>query len=299
MAVAFNPGTALVRGDLDIFLTNAAGNPADAYSITYALYYVDPTPPETEVLIGSATRTPAHPTVGEYYVNVSIPSDAVPGTYRVRWTFQQFASSPPQQVVQEWAVVAPSTIVAPPSYSGNTAAMIASLRLLLRDNSPDRNYHFRPPEAEGNIGAYNRVFGQIWEDAELHEYLLRGLDWWNMMPPNTGGLNTLDALVTQKPEWRTAVLWEAITHACFALATNWTADEFDYSIGGVSLSIERSSKYESLKQNAESQFDKAAEAKARTVKLVRGLQQSKYGVGVRSAFGPALGRGTLSPRSFL
>lgn len=93
-------------------------------------------------------------------------------------------------------------------------------------NSPDRHYHFRPPESEGNIGAYNRVFGQIWEDAELHEYLLRGLDWWNMMPPNTSGLNTLDALVTQKPEWRTAVLWEAITHACFALATNWTAEEF-------------------------------------------------------------------------
>lgn len=165
-------------------------------------------------------------------------------------------------------------------------------------NCPDKFYHFRPPEAEGNIGSYNRVFGQIWEDAELAEYIERGLDWWNMMPPNTGGMN-LEQLVQQKPEWRTAILWEAITHACFALATNWVADEFDYSIGGVSLSIEKSSKYESLKQNAESQFDKAAEAKARTVKFMRGLQQPKYGIGVRSAFGPAVGRGVLSPRNFL
>jgi hypothetical protein len=167
-------------------------------------------------------------------------------------------------------------------------------------NSPDRNYHFRPPEAEGNIGQYNRVFGQIWEDAELNEYLERGLDWWNMMPPNTAqNILSIDQLVTEKPEWRTAVLWDAITHACFALACNWVADEFDYSIGGVSLTIEKSSKYESLKQNAESQFDKAAEAKARTVKFIRGIQQPKYGLGVRSAFGPAVGRGVLSPRNFL
>jgi hypothetical protein len=72
-----------------------------------------------------------------------------------------------------------------------------------------------------------------------------------------------------------------------------------YSIGGISLDIEKSSKYESLKQNAESQFDKATEAKARTVKFIRGLQQPKYGIGVRSAFGPNVGRGVLSPRSFL
>jgi hypothetical protein len=171
-------------------------------------------------------------------------------------------------------------------------------RNYLVSNSPDRNYHFRPPEAEGNIGAYNRVFGYVWLDNELFEYLERGMDWWNMMPPSTGGF-TLDQMVQQKPEWRTAVLWEAITHACFALACNWVVDEFDYSIGGVSLSIEKSSKYESLKQNAESQFDKAAEAKARTVKFLRGIQQPKYGVGIRSSFGPNVGRGVLSPRNFL
>lgn len=84
----------------------------------------------------------------------------------------------------------------------------------------------------------------------------------------------------------------------FVLASGILAHN-SYSIGGVSLDIERASKYESLKQNAESQFDKAAEAKARTVKLIRGLVQSRFGVGVRSSFGPALGRGTLSPRSFL
>lgn len=72
-----------------------------------------------------------------------------------------------------------------------------------------------------------------------------------------------------------------------------------YSIGGISLDIDKSSKYESLKNNAESQFEKALEFKARTVKVIRGLQQPKYGVGIRSSFGPHVGRGVLSPRNFL
>ena len=299
MSVVFTPGQTVAQGDLDIFLTNAGGSAANAYSISYALYYVDPGPPETEVLIGSPNRTPVNPTVGEYFASLTVPGNATPGDYRIRWTFQQFAGSPAQQVVQEWAVVASGSVLGPTTYGVNVQGMIDKLRMLLRDQNPDKFYHFRPPEAEGNIGKYSQVFGQIWEDDELFLYLERGLDWWNMMPPNTAGLNTIDRLVMEKPEWRTAVLWEAITHACFALACNWTADEFSYSVGGISLDIEKSSKYESLKQNAESQFDKAAEAKARTVKFLRGIQQPKYGVGVRSAFGPNTGRGVLSPRNFL
>lgn len=98
---------------------------------------------------------------------------------------------------------------------------------ILLKNSPDKFYHFRPPEFEGDIGQYNRIFGQIWEDAELLEYLERALDWFNMLPPNTGGaVPNLDILVTQKPQWRTAIMWGAIVHACFALSLNWVADEF-------------------------------------------------------------------------
>jgi hypothetical protein len=166
-------------------------------------------------------------------------------------------------------------------------------------NCPDKHYHFRPPEHEGSIGRYNRVFGQIWEDAELLEYVERALDWFNMFPPLTNTIDTVDKLVNTMPTWRTAILWGAIAHACFALAINWVADEFDYSIGGVSLTIEKSSKYESLKQNAESMFDKGTEAKARTVHFIRGLQQPRFGMGVRSAFGPFTGRGVLSPRNFV
>lgn len=232
MAIAFHPGQTVSRGDLDIFLTNSQGNPTNAAEIFYALNYVDPGPPEVEVLIGSAQRTPVNPSVGEYYASMMVPPSATPGTYRIRWTFREFSTSPQQQVVQEFAVVASSQLLAP-QYSASQQQMIDKLRLLLRDNNPDKNYKFRPPEHEGKIGQFNRVFGQLWDDAELLEYCERGLDWFNMMPPNTAKLNTIDRLVREKPEWRTAILWDAISHACFALAANWIADEF--SLTGTTL----------------------------------------------------------------
>jgi len=298
MAIVFTPGDVLGRGDLDIFLTNSAGNPSNAAEITFAIYYVDPGPPEVEVLIPPDNRTPANPAVGEYYAPLLVPSGATPGTYRIRWTFRESVVCPMQQVVQEWGVCAPGSVTTATVYTACEQDLIDSLRIFLRDQNPDKFYHFRPPEHEGAIGAYNRVFGQIWEDAELYEYLKWALSWWNMFPPATN-LCSLEELCTNYGAWATAIRWAAITHALFALACNWVADEFDYSIGGVSLTLEKSSKYESLKQNAESMFDKATEAKARTVKYIRGLQQPRFGLGIRSAFGPYTGRGVLSPRSFL
>jgi len=132
MAIAWSPGTTLGRGDLDIFLTNAQGNPSNAAEIFFALYYVDPGPPEAEVLIGAAQRTPVNPAVGEYYASLMVPPSATPGTYRIKWTFKEFLTSPYQVVAQEFAVVTTSAIVSP-TYNTAQTAMMNSLRILLRD----------------------------------------------------------------------------------------------------------------------------------------------------------------------
>ena len=131
MSVVFTPGQTIGEGDLDLFLTNSGGFAANAFSCSYAIYFVDPTPPYPEVLIGSATRTPVNPTVGEYFASLTVPPSAVPGDYRIRWTFQQFAGSPPQQVVQEWGVVSAGLTTV--TYSANVQGMIDKLRMLLRD----------------------------------------------------------------------------------------------------------------------------------------------------------------------
>jgi hypothetical protein len=295
MSVVFKRGQTLSRGDLDLFLTNSSGNVANAADITYAIYFSDN---QVDVLIGDPARIPENPAVGEYYASLRIPATASYGTYRIKWAIRELVNSPIQNVVQEFGVVTNDSIV---SYGMSEAmkSMVDKLRILLRDQNPDKFYHFRPPEAEAVVGQYNRVFGQVWEDYELMEYIERALDWWNMMPPETENYRTVEVLVTQKPAWRTPILQGAIVFAAMALQANWIVDEFDYSIGGISLNIDKSSKYEGLKSSAESQWQTATEMKARTTKIIRGLVQPKYGIGVRSAFGPAVGRGVLSPRNFI
>jgi hypothetical protein len=303
MGVVYTQGQTLGRGDLDLFLTNSAGNPANAFSITYAIYYVDPAS-QTEVLIGGAARVPLNPAVGEYYAALLIPTSATAGDYRIRWTFQELTSTPAQQVVQEFGVVSLLTTDIGTSggatiLNGCEATLVHRLRFMLGDNDPDRTYHFRPPENQTTVGCFNQVFGYIWTDEELLEFLQITLDKWNMQPPETEELCDLNALCQKKPSWKAAMLWGAIVNAAMMLAFRWTADEFDYSIGGISLSIEKSSKYMDLKRNAEEQWDKLTEAKSRTTKYMRGLKQPRFGIGVRSAFGPHVGRGVLSPRSFI
>jgi len=298
MSTSFTQGEILGRGDLDIFLADSLGNPTNAYEITYALYYVDPAT-QLEVLIGSATRTPVNPAVGEYYAALQIPVNASPGTYRIRWLFRETAASAQEGAVQEFSVTEPSAVALPDEYSECVQDLIRKMRFLTRDNDPDRNYRFMPPEGEGTVGCYNQVFGYIWTDEEFYEYLEMALWKWNMHPPSTEELKNIDMLCAQKPSWKAALLWGALVNAAQALVYNWIANEFDYSIGGISLNIEKSSKYEGMKQNAEDQWDKLTEAKSRTYKIMRGLAQPRFGRGVRSAFGPYVGRGVLSPRSFV
>lgn len=299
MSVTFEQGQTLVQGDLSIFLVNNLGNPTNAYSISYAIYYVTPGT-NLEVLIGPAARTPVNPAVGEYYASLMVPSNATPGCYRIRWVFRETSSSPEEGVVQEFGVTSENPVAGAALYSNCIQGLINKMRVLTRDNNPDRNYRFMPPQGEGQVGCYNQVFGYIWEDAEFAEYLEMALWKWNMHPPNTEGIyGDVNSICTKRPSWQAALLWGALVNAAQALAYNWVANEFDYSIGGISLNIEKSSKYMDLKRNAEEQWDKLTEAKSRTEKYVRGLSQPRFGRGVRSAFGPAVGKGVLSPRNFV
>jgi len=294
MSVAFHRGQQLGHEDLSIFLDNSAGHPSNAAEIYYALYDFTT---GAEVLLGPPRRTPANYTVGCYYASVIIPLDALIGDYHIRWTFREVIGGPVHQVVQEFEVIDKATTLTS-VYTCCEADMMRRLRILLRDNNPDRNYHFRPPAHETTIQQFNQVFGYIWEDDELQEYLARGLDMIAAAPPRTP-FRSCDQMVQCYPEWRTLLLNGAMMHALLALIINWIADEFDYSIGGVSLTIEKSSKYESAYQALNDQFDKQLERAKQTVRIVRGLQQPRFGVGIRSAFGPYTGSGVLTPRKFV
>jgi hypothetical protein len=304
MSVTFFRGQQLGRNDLNIFLVNNSGMPVGAAEISYAVFDFTT---GSEVLVGVPKREPANPSVGEYYASIIVPLDANMGTYRIRWTFREIVGGQIQQVVQEFSVIdkASLTSLSASMITGGVEgashvvlSLMNSLRILLRDNNPDRNYHFRPPTHEETVQQFSRVFGFIWEDVELQEYLDRALDMIIASPPRTPFSN-IDHMVAIRPEWRTLLLTAAMVHALQALRINWIADEFNYSIGGVSLDIDKASKYEGAMQSSSDQFDKQLENAKKTVKIVKGLQQPKYGTGIRSAFGPFVGRGVLSPRKFV
>jgi hypothetical protein len=295
MGTSFLRGQQLGRSDLNIFLTNSSGHPVNAAEINYAIY--DNTTGQ-EVLVGPQRRIPVNSSIGEYFVSLVVPLDANIGDYRVRWTMREMLGGPLQSVVQEFNIQDREVATPNDFFSGYQIELIKNLRFMLRDANPDRNYKFRPPAHEETIDQFSKVFGYIWESEELAQFIDFALDMVIAAPPRTP-FNHVDHLMQQRPEWRTLLLMGAQVHAIGALQANWIADEFDYSIGGVSLNLDKSSKYESLKQGAADQFDKQLERAKATVKYIKGLQQPKYGAGIRSSFGPYVGRGVLAPSKFL
>lgn len=293
---AFKRGVELGRKDLNIFLKTRSGSPRNAAEIYYNIYYLDC---GVEVLLPPADKTPINASVGEYYASFTIPMDANVGTYRIRWKFRQSVGSPLNEIVQEFSVITTSEIlVSLPNATDIERDVVNTLRIMLRDNNPDRNYHFVPPAGEESINQFTRVFGYIWEDCELLEYLRLAVDAINLRPPLTT-LNSIDEMVTQMRPWRSLLVYGGMYHALTALAINWVAEEFDYSIGGVSLSIDKFSKYSAMADGMSDKFTEQTDSAKETVKIIRGLQQSRYGIGIRSSFGPSVGRGALTPRRFL
>jgi len=290
MSVAFKPGQTLTQNDLKIIVRDSGGTPVDPSYIRYSLF--DDTT-GVEVLIGAPDRIPATSGTGQYYVDAAIPLDANVGDWLVRWSFKLYPTSPTVQAVQAFNVVKDSTIV---SVTGDTNidALIRRLRIILRDNNPDRNYRFRPPSTENFLQSQTHVFGYIWEDEELYEYLLFAVDLFNSFPPVTG------ITLTNIPDrWRSVVLMRAAASACAAVALNWIADEYGYSISGVSLDLEKSSKYESMKNNFLTEFKEAAQQAKESIKVIKGLQQPKYGIGISSALGPFSAPGVQSRRNWI
>lgn len=280
--------------DLDIQVVDSGSSPVDPHTITFALYDVTT---GVEVLIGPSERHPVRVELGTYYAHFQVPENAAYGLYRVRWKIKETSSSPEVTVMVEFRIVSASQIQSQ-LWTGTQADMLRRMRILTRDSNPDKFYHFRPPTSSGTLNEFNRVFAHIWEDEELLEYMEQAMFAINASPPETH-FGSIDQMVAGKRDWIPWILTGAMVHACVALTLNWIADEFSYSVGGISLDIEKSSKYESMKNNAEGRFDKFMENKTRTVKIMRGLQQSRYGLGLKGALGDSGGKNIVTPARFI
>jgi hypothetical protein len=71
------------------------------------------------------------------------------------------------------------------------------------------------------------VFGFLWEDEELLEYIYMAIDDFNTYPPVTG--IELGDLAGSLKRWRTVVLYRAACLACLGATLTWALNEFSVS----------------------------------------------------------------------
>lgn len=221
MGEQFPRGYIMGPDDLYIQLLDDEDKPIDPHSIHYSLYDVSS---GQDVIIGSAERQPIKKEMGLYYAKFQIPQDANLGLYRIRWHFQKKAGGPTHTVMEEFEV-AEAEKFKEDIYGPEVSDMIGRLRKMVRDNSPDRNYHWHPPTSSGTVNEFNEAFGHVWEDDELVEYMERAVDTVNLHPPATH-FRSIEDMINAKPSWRQMILMGAASYAAMALQFNWTVEEF-------------------------------------------------------------------------
>ena len=258
----------------------------DPYSVTYTL--MDSTAGQ-DLGIGRPFRLPVKVQAGVYYAPWTVPLDEPAGAHRVRWTFKETAASSTQAVYTDFDVKAIQRC-AVPEFGDCMNELIRQLRMLLRDDNPDRDYHFQPPTAEKEIAGFTQIRGFRWPDDHLAEFVLLGLDEVNggAQPPTEFSLEEL-CTGGGATAWRPLVFMFARAHAFESLSSLWVNEEFDYSLNGVSLSIARYDKYSTLGQTLYQQANDRLIEQKKTVKFVRGLAQSRYTLSRGAALGPWTG----------
>lgn len=289
--VVYHPGQALMEKDLYIIIRNNLGNQTDPFNVSYEIFQRIQ---GLDILISPQDQSPLRLGVGHYFSNYMIPGDSLPGDYYIRWKFKETPDAAESNAIQEFAVVDGSVAIESP-FSTNAKAMIRKLRFILRDNNPDRNYHFMPPSQEEVIQGFTQKFGFVWEDEELFEYTWFAISDLNNHPPREGwDIDTLpDRLFS-------LVLSQAAATALRALAINWAHDEWSGDISGIGLNLEKSSKYLAIKENFEAAYERQlTEHKEFGVRYITGIRQKRFNVGVTSALGPFSNIGVQSRRNYI
>lgn len=140
---------------------------------------------------------------------------------------------------------------------------------------------FSPPSSESTIAGFTRTRGYRWPDESLYSHLVQAANYINLIPPDTSfSLENYPAM------WQPLLLQQAMVYALWDLAILWIGEEFNYSLNGISLDIEKSSKYQGIADSLQSALDQNLEKAKTRVHIIKGLAQSRYTYGRGAALGP-------------
>ncbi len=306
--ITLTQGKKLGPGDLSILLRNSSGGLIDPAIIAYSIFQVSekvPTagqraydfdleqpnhmrtlPDNDLVLMTQPKLVPCRSSAGAYWVSMVVPT-LWKGVYRLVWYVVQTQGAPEDKVYEDFVVQtidpidsafeAPSTIMAArPVTKNKYTPAIMTVRELLSDTNPDRNYHFRPPTPGKVVAGYTSRVGYIWLDPTIMRMLdlnISKLNWYN--PKNISSY-TLD---TVPVDWGRIAAIGAAASCLTGESARWAADEFSYSLNGVSLDINKSSLYLSLAQSYQQEFDTMAPLLTANRPYSAGLRQQRWLLG--------------------
>lgn len=316
--IVLTQGQQTGASDLAILVRDASGNLIDPVSISYTIYKLrdlvptkptvayeydlhqplnmeggPPLPPEGSTLVSQPQSTPVRLSVGTYIAQFTIPT-TWKGVYKIVWQLQQYAGSCPQSFVHmdfiiqpidpaDPAFEAPSMIIGKAlsiASAQTTPAMFAQairvVRELLSDTNPDRNYHFRPPTPGKVVSNYTTRVGFIWLDSTILINLGVSISMLNLFNPMNIYNWTLDTIPR---DWGNIAALEAASLCLSGESARWAADEFSYSLNGVSLDINKSALYQSLSQTYQQQFNTLAPLVTANRPFSAGLRQQRWLLG--------------------
>ena len=288
---AFNRSYQLTEKDLYINLKNNVGAPVDPHSLTYSIF--DNTTGTAE-LISPPNRHPRRVSTGSYFADFAVDPAANTGNHLIQWYIQETPTSPDELKEEVYTVVGLNVETLEPEIEDYLQDFVTRLRVFLRDNNPDRNYHFRPPTDQNVIRGYTSNFGYIWETYELVIHLECAAEYLSLTPPQ----QTI-SLQSYPYGYKTLILMQAAVLAIRALTLNWIEEEYGYSIGGISLDLDKSSKYSAMADTLANQVDATLEKAKLGIKITKGIQQSHFRAGAQGVLGPYTGRGSTNPRNWV
>jgi hypothetical protein len=310
----FTIGKTLGPNDLSILVRDSDGRLVDPVCISYNIYFTKasiptkptiayeydlhqqqnmqggpPLPAEGEQLVSVPQAMPCRASCGVYYVPITIPTTWTCGTYRLIWNLQQYPTSPITNPFQEFYVIsidpADTSFEAPSMLIGHNltiasghrpellAKAIRYVRELLSDVNPDRNYHFRPPTPGRVVAGYNSRIGFIWVDSTILFNLDMAIGKLNTWNPRT---ITNYTLYNIPMDWEKCAAIGAASMCLSGESARWTADEFSYSLNGVSLDLQKSGQYMALANTYGQQFSEWAPLLTAIRPFAAGVRQARW-----------------------
>lgn len=221
---------------------------------------------------------------GTYYAPYTVPFDAPFGAYTLTWKIAlvngdvHFVDQLLYiEDIKAFESEGASAIVVLDGIKVTQRVMklIKSLRVSLRDNQPDRNYHALPPRSSREVQSYSNRVGFIWTDEELLTYLLLALQDLNSNNPKT---SRTFQLIDFPDYWLGVLVDIACVRAIQALAINWVQDEFGYSISGLSLDLNKADKFNALRSAIEGTLKDKKDNATAIRPLARGTSPARWNI---------------------